>query len=257
MKQTLIATTSLSSGKQPWTCLTAKATHQKNFSPKKEAPARQDTNGRPFLKSPQPMMVISTDTAYYYDRVNHVIMSLVWLVLINGNIPAIEASLICLQMMKFFQQTGFGKSKTYFGGINYLPYMMGLSQGNRAAPPSWIQLSAIIVTVFKQLNLGAIINDPISDAIIHSMAALFVDDTNMYTWREYIVDPGELWAQTQIKIKQWSCLLNTTGGALKPEKCFWYLLDQTYSDGKWSYTGSVPRELLITNPSSSKIPIKQ
>jgi hypothetical protein len=59
--------------------------------------------------------------------------------------------------------------------------MMGLRQGNRAAPPSWIQLSAIMVTVFKQLNLGAIINDPISDVLIHSMGALFVDDTNMYT----------------------------------------------------------------------------
>ncbi len=103
-----------------------------------------------------------------------------------------------------FQRTGFGKSKTFFGGIHHLPYMMGLGQGNRAAPPSWIQLSAVMVTVFKQLNLGAIIHDPISDALIHSMGALFVDDTDMYTWRRHILNPGELWNQTQIEIKQWS-----------------------------------------------------
>ncbi len=42
----------------------------------------------------------------------------------------------------FFQRTGFGESKTFFGGLFYFPYMMGLGQGNRAAPPSWIQLSA-------------------------------------------------------------------------------------------------------------------
>jgi hypothetical protein len=108
-------------------------------------------------------------------------MSLVGLVLTNGNIPAIVASLICLQTMKFLQRTGFGESKTFFGGIHHLPYMMGLGQGNRAAPPSWIQLSAVMVTVFKQLNLGAIIHDPISDALIHSMGPLFVDDTDMYT----------------------------------------------------------------------------
>jgi hypothetical protein len=106
-----------------------------------------------------------------------------------------------------------------------------------------------MVTVFKQLNLGAFINDLISDVIIYSMGALFVKDTSLYTWRVYILDPGELWSQTQIKIKQWSCL--------KPEKCFWYLLDYTCTDGKWSYTDSVPRELLITNPNGSKIPIKQ
>jgi hypothetical protein len=126
------------------------------------------------------MTVVSADAAYCYDRVNHNIMSLVWLVLTNGNILLIVASLICLQMMQFFQWTWFGKLKTYFGGINYLPYMMGLGQGNRVAPPSWIQLSTIMVTVFKQLNLGATINDPISDIIIHSMEALFVDDTDLY-----------------------------------------------------------------------------
>jgi hypothetical protein len=65
-----------------------------------------------------PMTVVSADAAYCYSRINHIIMSLVWLVLTNGNIPAIDASLICLQTMKFFQQTGFGESKTFFGGNN-------------------------------------------------------------------------------------------------------------------------------------------
>ncbi len=69
--------------------------------------------------------------------------------------------------------------------------MMGLGQGNRAAPPSWIQLSAVMVNVFKQLKLGAIISDPRSDTLIHSMGALYVDD-------------GELWKQTRIEIEQWS-----------------------------------------------------
>ncbi len=101
----------------------------------------------------QPMTVVSADAAYCYDRVNHVIMSLVWLALTNGNIPAIVATLICLQTMKFFQRTGFGESKTFFGGEGIRLYMMGLGQGNRAAPPSWIQLSAVLVNVFKQLEL--------------------------------------------------------------------------------------------------------
>jgi hypothetical protein len=60
-----------------------------------------------------PMIVTSADAAYCYDRVNHVIMSLVWLVLTNGNIPAIVATLLCLLTMKFFQRTGFGESKNF------------------------------------------------------------------------------------------------------------------------------------------------
>jgi hypothetical protein len=48
------------------------------------------------------MMIVSADVAYCYNRVNHVIMLLIWLVLTNGNIPAIVAYLICLQTVKFF-----------------------------------------------------------------------------------------------------------------------------------------------------------
>jgi hypothetical protein len=131
--------------------------------------------------------------------------------------PSKVAAMICLQTMKFFQRMGFGKSKTFFWGTLYLPYMMGLGKGNRVAPPSWIQLSTVLVTVFKQLNLGALIRDPITAEMIHSMGALFINDTNLYTWRENLLDPGELWCQVQLELEQWSCLLNATGGALKPD----------------------------------------
>jgi hypothetical protein len=97
----------------------------------------------------QPMTVVSADAAYCYDRVNHVIMLLVWLALTNGNIPAIVLMLICLQTMKYFQRTGFGESKTFFGEKGIRLYMMGLEQGNRAALPSWIQLSRVLVNAFK------------------------------------------------------------------------------------------------------------
>ena len=204
-----------------------------------------------------PMAVTSADAAYCYDRVNHVIMSLVWLVLTNGNIPAILAALICLQTMKFFQRTGFGESKTFFGGAPYSPYIMGLGQGNRAAPPSWIQLSAVMVNVFKQLNLGSMIQDPITEEMIHTMGALFVDDIDLYTWKEDAVDPGEVWSQAQLELEHWSRLLNATGGALKPDKCFWYLIDYKCVDGEWQYADLVPRELVITNPDGSTSPISQ
>jgi hypothetical protein len=197
------------------------------------------------------------DAAYCYDQVHHVIMSLVWLVLTNGNFPAIVAALICLQTMIFFQRTGFVKSKTFFRGPFYFPYMMGLGQGNRAAPPSWIQLSAVLVNVFKQLNFGSMIQDPITVETIHTMGALFVDDNNLYTWWEDTLDLGEVWSQAQLELEHWSCLLNATRGALKPEKCFWYLLDNECVDGEWKYADMVPRELVITNPDGTTNPISQ
>jgi len=149
-------------------------------------------------------------------------------------------------------------SEDRFWGVKDIFWnMMGLGQGNRAAPPSWIQLSAVLVNVFKQLELRALLVDPITQESIHSMGTMFVDDTDLYTWKDRLLNPGELWLQTQLELTQWSTLLNATGGALKPEKCFWYMLDYTCEDGEWSYAEMTPRELFVTNPDRTKSQINQ
>ncbi len=171
------------------------------------------------------MAVVSADTANCYNRVNHIIMSLIWLVLTNGNIPAIVAALVCLQTKRISQRTGYGESKTFFGSIYIIKYIMGLRQGNRGAPLSWIQLSLVLVNVYKQLDLGAHVDNPITGDTIHSMGVLFVDDADLYLGLDGNLSTTKLWTETQASLDQWNLLLSGTGGALKAEKCFWYLLD--------------------------------
>jgi hypothetical protein len=79
-----------------------------------------------------PMIVTSTDAAYCYDRVNQVIMSLVWLVLTNGNFPAIVAALICLQTMIFLPADRFWRIKDVFRR----PVLFPLHDGARARQQS-------------------------------------------------------------------------------------------------------------------------
>jgi hypothetical protein len=50
----------------------------------------------------QLMTVVLADAANCYDRVNHIIMLLVWMAALQGNIPAMVAALISLQMMKIY-----------------------------------------------------------------------------------------------------------------------------------------------------------
>jgi len=140
--------------------------------------------------------------------------------------------------------------------------MMGLGQGNHAALPSWIQLSAVLVNVYKQLGLRTDLHDPITDDRIHSMGAMYVDNMyvdnlDLYTWKDAITDPFELMLQAQREVTQWSLLLNATVGALKPEKCFWYLLDYTCNKGEWSYVVHSDFELSAPNPDGSRSSIKQ
>jgi hypothetical protein len=95
------------------------------------------------------------------------------------------------------------------------------------------------------------------DNIIHSMGAMYVNNLDLYTWKGDITDPAELMMQAQREVSQWSLLLNATGGALKPEKCFWYLLDYTCKEGEWEYTVHSDFELYVNNPDGSKSSIEQ
>jgi hypothetical protein len=92
---------------------------------------------------------------------------------------------------------------------SFKPYMMGVGQGNHAAPPSWIQLSAVMVNVYKQLGLGTNAHNPITDNIIHSMGAMFIDDLDIYTWKDIITDPVKLMLQAQREVSQWRLLPST------------------------------------------------
>ncbi len=47
------------------------------------------------------------------------------------------------------------------------------------------------------------------------------------------------------------------GGALKPEKCFRYMLVHKCEDGEWSYAEMTPRKLFVTNPDGTKSQITQ
>ena len=76
--------------------------------------------------------------------------------------------------MKFFEKTRHGDSSTFTGGKRF--YFMGLGQGSRGVPPSWMYLSSVIVDILRKLKHGAHIIDPMTWSLIHSVGAVFVDD---------------------------------------------------------------------------------
>ena len=140
-----------------------------------------------------PMAILSMDAAQCYDRVNHIIMAMVWIVLIR-NIMVVFLILSCLQTMEFFQRTGYGDSQDCFGIVNCILTWMGLGQGSRGASHGWMQLSSVIVNIMKKTGHAADIRHPITGAIVRSVGSLFVDDANIFVY---------LWQQGKIKIS-WS-----------------------------------------------------
>ena len=185
-------------------------------------------------QSRTPMTLISVDAAQCYDRVNHTMMGLVWLSL-QVPITAVTIIINCLQYMKIFTRTGWGDSSKHFGGPTTTTPFCGLGQGSKAAPASWIQLSSIIVNVYKAMGFGAKISDPITGHTSHTIGCLFVDDTDLYGMDESVTSIAQVAATASLQISWWSRLLNATGGAIKGPKSFWYLLTYICTNGIWHY----------------------
>jgi hypothetical protein len=82
--------------------------------------------------------------------------------------------------MRFFQHTGVGCSATLLDGRQLLKYLIGLGQGSRGAPLSWIQLGLVIVNMLQGLDYGTICMDAITRNVIHMVGSMFVAKRYLY-----------------------------------------------------------------------------
>ena len=202
-----------------------------------------------------PMASTSADAGNCYDRIHHTIMSLLMLA-VTGWVGAVVAALYPIQTMKFYQRTAYGDSTTYMGGKRQRP-LMGLCQGNGAAPGLWSMLAAVLMHCYYNEGFGARITSPISRHVMETMGTIFVDDTNLDVWLPAYRSTGEIWAEMQESVDMWGNLLNATGGAVKPEKCYWYAVDYVCEDGLWRYAPEVPFDMQVPLPDGSRAKIKQ
>jgi len=202
-----------------------------------------------------PMASTSADAGNCYDRIHHTIMSLLMLA-VTGWLGAVVAALKPIQTMKYFQRTAYGDSTTYMGGKRKRPFM-GLCQGNGAAPACWSMLAAVLMRCYYNEGFGARITMPISRFVMETMGTIFVDDTNLDVWLPAYRSSADIWTEMQASVDMWGNLLNATGGAFKPEKCYWYAVDYVCEDGLWQYAPEVPFEMHVPLPDGRRVKIDQ
>lgn len=67
------------------------------------------------------------------------------------------------------------------------------------------------------------------------MGFIFVDDVDLVTIGKETDTIEQVITRQQIANKKWEYLLEITGGALKPTKCYWYLVDFKWTQGECQY----------------------
>jgi hypothetical protein len=156
-----------------------------------------------------------------------------------------------IQTMSFYQRTGRGNSNTFMGGQPEDNPLQGLCQGNGVPPACWLMLCSAIMACYKKSGFGSSITSPMSGDATKFMGEIYIDDSNLLVCLAGVLDLETVVAEAQRSLNAWAQLLNATGGALNPNKCYWYAVHYVCINGEWVYGPRSECTLTIPLPDGS------
>jgi hypothetical protein len=182
------------------------------------------------------LAMTSCDLKSCYDRIAH---TPAFLALRRMGIPkeVIFSMLETIQNAEFVTRTAYGDSDITFGGreTGFIAKPQGTGQGNGAAPQIWAVVSSAMFEVMHQKGLGTNFQAPISKEELELCGFAFVDDSDIIATSGYQNNPNETVLQMQKTINCWDGVARATGGALAPDKSWWYLIHFDWQNGDAKY----------------------
>jgi hypothetical protein len=111
----------------------------------------------------------------------------------------------------------------------------GVGQGNGLGPTIWGCISVVILNILlEEDRLTTKFTSAITNRTSHTPCISYVDDTDLHYTAEDCNTPGEtLMPTVQHYINLYEGLIWATGGALVPDKGYWYLLDWKWDGEQW------------------------
>ncbi len=168
--------------------------------------------------------IASVNASYCYDMIAHAMASLIFQSF-GVKATTVAVMLEMIQEMKFFLRTANGDSNDFTRSSIEIK-MQGLGQGNRVSPFGWCVISIMILRAHGAKGHGAQLIAPMSQVRRSLSAILYVDDMDLlHLNMEGDESVQEVQLALQQSIENWGKLLITMGGSLKPDKCFFHLLD--------------------------------
>jgi len=135
--------------------------------------------------------------------------------------------------MRHHMRTVHGDSMRFESRRTWDQPVAGIGQGNGTGPAIWAAVSSPLFTIMKEDRFLAKVICAMTLNEISLSGFAFVDDMDLCISGHS--DGIQTTRHMQKSVTNWEGLLRTTGGALVPDKCFWYLINQQWSDGKWQY----------------------
>jgi hypothetical protein len=180
-----------------------------------------------------PMCTGGNDFGDCYDRVAHPPASIAlqsW----GVPCPAIKVLLLTMQTIHFFLWMGYGESMDSYGRTSE-DRTLGFGQGNSAAGPGFLALSAQIMNAYIHDGHGARLQKSFNDCLFVLASIIYVNDTDLpHVTALVTATPRELIDHTLKSTNAWGGLAIAKGVALKPEKCLAYSMVYRFINGRAS-----------------------
>jgi hypothetical protein len=187
----------------------------------------------------------SVDFANCYNAVAHPIASIA-LQSFKVRKVMVAMMLSVLQTMKWYLKTAFGQSATAFCGTLDDP-LMGFRQGNGASPSGFLAVNTLLIKVYQRQGHGAHFAPGLAWDAFTIAAVINVDDSDLLHLARGTPTDAEFLESVQAATIDWTGLVHTSGGSLKPAKCFWYMLGWKWVKGeaRLKALGELPQQPLM------------
>ena len=182
----------------------------------------------------QTYSMCSCDLKGCYDRIIHAAASLA-LQRVGIPLTRIKAMFSTIQTLIHTVRTAYGDSSTSYGGLSdmFLHPPHGVGQGNGAGPAVWSVLSSTVFFALRQQGFGIKFLSALSKDLFHLCGFAYVDDADL-------VEEGDTPVMAHGKMRGalaiWESVIKATGGALAPDKSWWYLVEFVWNHGEWTHS---------------------
>ena len=174
----------------------------------------------------------SSDLTGCYDRIVHTAAALA-LLRLGIRHSKIHSMFDSIQRMVHKVRTAFGDSEKTYGGDemdDWENYPQGVLQGNANGPTIWAVLSSVVFEILQKRGFSNQFCSSISKQLFLLIGFSYVDDCDLF---QSGTDRHEVLESMQELIDNWGGLMRVTGGALRTDKSWWYLIKFIWVRGQW------------------------
>ena len=165
--------------------------------------------------------------------------------------------------MRHYIRTAYGDLVKYFDEDNGSGTPIGGSgQGSGASPTIWALVSTPIFDALGRRGYGVFLKCAVSGDLLAFVGTVFVDDTDLIvTDKSLLYDENNtsIFDLLQSSLHLWEGFIRASGGAIRPNKSHWYLIDFEWEDGQWYYKEAMPQDptLIVRNHQGIYEPVER